>query len=74
LSKKASADAVVTIFTRHLDRLIMTPNLSSVYQIRNAGSGQFLPTGQIYLSPIPIAIGMAKIPPPTLSAYTRESS
>jgi len=31
----------------------MKPNLSSVYQIRNAGSVQFLLPGQVYLSPGP---------------------
>jgi len=36
----------------------MTPNLSAVYQIRNAGSGQILPPGQFYLSP-----ELAKIAP-----------
>ena len=36
----------------------MTQNISSVYQIRKTGSGQFLPPGQIYLSP-----GLAKIAP-----------
>jgi len=36
----------------------MTQNLSTVYQIRKTGSGQFLPPGQIYLSP-----GFAKIAP-----------
>ena len=36
----------------------MTQNLSTVYQIRKTGSGQFLPPGQFYLSP-----GLAKIAP-----------
>jgi hypothetical protein len=36
----------------------MTQNLSTVYSFRTTGSGQFLPPGQIYLSP-----GLAKIAP-----------
>jgi hypothetical protein len=36
----------------------MTQNLSTVYQIRKTGSGQFLHPRQIYLSP-----GLAKIAP-----------
>jgi hypothetical protein len=36
----------------------MTKGFSSVYQFRKTGSGQFLPPGQIYLSP-----GLAKIAP-----------
>jgi hypothetical protein len=36
----------------------MTPNFSSVYQIRKAGSGQFIEPGQIHRSP-----GFAKIAP-----------
>jgi len=36
----------------------MTQNISSVYQIRTTGSGQFLPPGQLYLS-----LGLAKIAP-----------
>jgi hypothetical protein len=39
---------LITIFARHLDSFIVIPKLSSVYQIRNAGSGQFLPPGQFY--------------------------
>jgi hypothetical protein len=49
---------LVTIFARHLDNFIMTQNISSVYSFRKTGSGQFLPPGQIYLSP-----GLAKIAP-----------
>jgi hypothetical protein len=49
---------LVTIFARHLDSFIVTQNLSSVYQFRKTGSGQFLQQGQIYLSP-----GLAKIAP-----------
>ena len=49
---------LVTIFALHLDSYILTQNLSSVYQFRNFGSGQFLQPGQIYLSP-----GLAKIAP-----------
>jgi len=41
---------------RHLDNFIMTKSFSSVYQIRQTGSGQFLPPGQVNLSP-----GLAKI-------------
>jgi hypothetical protein len=46
----------------------MTQNFSTVYQIRNTGSGQFLHPGQLYLSPVPIAPDsyrnwMAKIAP-----------
>jgi hypothetical protein len=36
----------------------MTKGFSSVYQFRKTGSGQFLPSGQYYLSP-----GFAKIAP-----------
>jgi hypothetical protein len=36
----------------------VTQNLSSVYQIRNSGSGQILQSRQLYLSP-----GLAKIAP-----------
>jgi hypothetical protein len=53
----------VTIFASHLDSFIMIQNLLSVYQFRKTGSGQFLQPGQFYLSPVPIAIGMAKIAP-----------
>ena len=42
---------LVAIFTSHLDNFIMTYNLSSTYQLRNSGSGQFLLPGQFYLSP-----------------------
>jgi len=42
----------------YLDSYVMTFCFSSVYQIRTTGSGQFLPPGQIYLSP-----GLAKIAP-----------
>ena len=49
---------LVTIFARHLDNFIMIKGFSSVYSFRKTGSGQFLPPGQIYLSP-----GFAKIAP-----------
>jgi hypothetical protein len=58
--QKASrlAGQVVTIFASHLDSFIGTQNLSSVYQFRKTGSGQFLQPGQFNLSP-----GLAKIAP-----------
>jgi hypothetical protein len=42
----------------HQDSFIVTRNLSSVYQFRNIGSGQFLQPRQLNLSP-----GLAKIAP-----------
>jgi hypothetical protein len=58
--QKASrcAGQVVTIFALHQDSFIVTQNLSSVYQFRKTGSGQFLQPRQLYLSP-----GLAKIAP-----------
>jgi hypothetical protein len=49
---------LVTIFATPQDSFIVKQNLSSVYQFRKTGSGQFLQPGQIYLSP-----GLAKIAP-----------
>jgi hypothetical protein len=46
---------LVTIFALHLDSFIVTQNLSSVYQFRKTGSGQFLQPRQLTLSP-----GLAK--------------
>jgi hypothetical protein len=54
---------LVTIFASNLDSFIVTQHLSSVYQFRKTGSGQILQPRQLYLSPVPIAIGMAKIAP-----------
>jgi hypothetical protein len=54
---------LVTIFATHQDSFIVTQSLSSVYQFRKTGSGQFLQPRQLNLSPVPIAIGMAKIAP-----------
>jgi hypothetical protein len=63
--QKASrcAGQVVTIFALYQDSLIVTQNLSSVYQFRKPGSGH--PNSyrdpqprQLYLSPVPIAIGI----------------
>jgi hypothetical protein len=48
----------VTIFATHQDSFIVTQNLSSVYQVRKTGSGQFLQPRQLNLSP-----GLAKIAP-----------
>jgi hypothetical protein len=45
-------------FCSHPENFIVKPNLSAVNQIRQAGSGQFLEPGLVYLSP-----GMAKIAP-----------
>ncbi len=56
---------LVTIFARHLDSFIMTPNLSAIYQFRKAGSGQFFEPGQVYLSP-----GFAKLRHGVLPAGT----
>jgi hypothetical protein len=36
---------LVTIFARRLDSFIMAQNLSSVYQFRKTGFGQFLQPG-----------------------------
>jgi hypothetical protein len=41
----------------------MTQNLSSIYKYQDSGSVQILSPGQVYLSPVQIAIGMAKIAP-----------
>ncbi|MEI6050795.1 MAG: hypothetical protein WCS03_18025, partial [Bacteroidota bacterium] len=41
----------VTIFALHLDSFIVTQNLSSVYQVRKTGSGQFLQPRQLNRSP-----------------------
>jgi len=49
---------LVTIFARHLDNYILTPNFSLICQIRDFGSGQILQQRQFYLSP-----GLAKIAP-----------
>jgi hypothetical protein len=62
---------LVTIFARHLDSFIMTHNLSLICQIRDFGSGQILQPRQLYRSPVPIAIGIAKIAPWCLAS--RES-
>ena len=51
----------------------MKPNLSAVYQIRNAGSGQFFLSGQFYRTPVPIAIGMQKLRHGVLHAGTLRS-
>jgi hypothetical protein len=51
------ADAVVTIFARHLDSFIVTINFSVFCQLFS-GSGQILQSRQFYLSP-----GFAKIAP-----------
>ncbi|MCX6326324.1 MAG: hypothetical protein NT144_06700 [Bacteroidia bacterium] len=48
----------------------MTQNFASIYSFHTTGSGQFLPPGQFYLSPVPIAIGMAKIAPYRLATGT----
>ena len=40
---------LVTIFALYQDSLIVTQNLSSAYQFRKTGSGQFLQSGQHYL-------------------------
>jgi hypothetical protein len=52
------SNKLVTIFARYLDSFIVKQNISSVYQIRDAGSGQILLPGQPYRSP-----GLAKIAP-----------
>ena len=52
------SNKLVTIFARHLDNFIMTQNLSSVYQFRKTGSGQFQAQRQVNRSP-----GLAKIAP-----------
>jgi len=52
------SNKLVTIFARYHDNFIMTKGFSLVYQFHKTGSGQFLPLGQIYLSP-----GLAKIAP-----------
>jgi hypothetical protein len=49
---------LVTIFARHLDCSILTPNFALICQIRDFGSGQILQPRQFYLSP-----GLAKIAP-----------
>jgi hypothetical protein len=54
---------LVAIFVSHLNSFIMNQNSTSVYQILNSGSGQILQPRQLYRSPVPIAIGMAKIAP-----------
>jgi len=41
----------------------MTLNLSLIYLLRDFGSGQILQPRQLNRSPVPIAIGMAKIAP-----------
>jgi hypothetical protein len=41
----------------------LTNNFSLICQIRDFGSGQILQPRQFYLSPVPIAIGIAKIAP-----------
>jgi hypothetical protein len=57
-NKRVISKKLVTIFARHLDSFTVTQNLSSVYQLRKTGSGQFLQPRQLYLSP-----GLAKIAP-----------
>ena len=61
---------LVTIFARHSDSFIMKPNLSVIYLIGDSGSRQFLEPGQIYRSPVPIAIGMQKLRHGVLPAGT----
>jgi hypothetical protein len=60
LARNANTDGwgnkLVTIFARHLDSFILKQNLSVIYQIRDFGSGQSLPSRQFYLLP-----GHAKI-------------
>jgi hypothetical protein len=62
LQRKPNTDGwgnkLVTIFARNLDSIILTQNLSLIYQIRDFGSGQILQPRQFYLSP-----GLAKIAP-----------
>jgi hypothetical protein len=62
-NKRVISKKLVTIFALHQDSFIVTQSLSSVYQFRKTGSGQILQPGQLYLSPVPIAIGMVKIAP-----------
>jgi hypothetical protein len=57
-NKRVWCNKLVTIFASHRDNFIMMLNLSSVYQIRTTGSGQFLQPRQVYRSP-----GLAKIAP-----------
>jgi hypothetical protein len=57
-NKAGVGNKLVTIIARHLDNFIVKQNLSSVYQLRDFGSGQILQSGQFYLSP-----GLAKIAP-----------
>jgi hypothetical protein len=54
---------LVTVFARHLDNFILTINFSLTWQIHDFGSGQILPPRQLYPSPVPIVIGIAKIAP-----------
>jgi hypothetical protein len=58
---------LVTIFARHLDNFILTNNFAIIFKIRDFGSRQILPPGQLNLSP-----GFAKIapyPPCTVTTY-----
>jgi len=55
---RVNAISLSQFLRSYLDSYVMTFCFSSVYQIRTTGSGQFLPPGQIYLSP-----GLAKIAP-----------
>jgi hypothetical protein len=64
------ADAVVTIFALYLDNFIVTLYFSFICQIRDFGSGQIQQPRQIYLSPVPMAIGIAKIAPWWLPTFT----
>jgi hypothetical protein len=58
LTKRVISKKLVTIFARHLDSFTVTQNLSSVYQFRKTGSGQFLQPRLFNRSP-----GLAKIAP-----------
>jgi hypothetical protein len=55
-NKRVKAKRLVTIFASYLDSFILKQNLSSVFQLRDFGSGQILLPRQVYFLP-----GLVKI-------------
>jgi hypothetical protein len=58
VNKRVISKKLVTIFALYQDSYIVTQSLSSAYQFRKSGSGQFLQPRQFNRSP-----GLAKIAP-----------
>jgi hypothetical protein len=65
---------LVTIFARHQDSFIMTPNLSSVYKFCKSGMAKIAPWCLASRDKLPAKVSgpvTGWTAPPTLSAHTR---